>query len=158
MRAGLTLALALVAGSARAQTTVNLHAANEFGGLGAGLEMGDRNALVMGAGVGVMIGYSSTVGWISSTAPGAGVGYRRYLGNWFLGPTIGGGYHIQGNPNVRPGDGWRGWGVLGLGYRWRWDRSNWNTMLGGVAGVDWAETQDGPGLALGLSFSIGFAL
>ena len=50
-----------------AASATNFGMASEFGrGLGAGVELGDENALVLGAGVGITAGVSSVSGFVGS--------------------------------------------------------------------------------------------
>jgi hypothetical protein len=160
MGRGLTLALLLCAVPTRADTTVNFLAASEFAGVGAGLEVGGERTLVMGAGTGFAIGETHQGGFWS-LRPGAGLGFRQYIRNWYLGPTVGTGYLVNSDDGfiVHPAQGWQAWALVDLGYRWRWDNApNWNTKLGIAPGVNWRQPEDTVGFALAFTLSMGFNL
>lgn len=158
------LALLLAAGLAKAEepadaeTTINFLAASEFAGLGAGVEVGGKWRLVAGVGTGLAVNFDGEH-W--SVQPGAGLGFRRYIRNWYLGPTLGAGYRINSDSEfIHHGeDGWRTWALLDLGYRWRWDDNpDWSTKLGIAPGVGWDLSEETIQPALGFTLSVGFNL
>jgi len=142
--------------------TINFLSASEFGGgIGAGIEIGDRNTFVAGIGTGWGIGHATWSGWVLYLAPGAAIGFRHYLGNWYLGPTasvnesyftIGRDPFGESTPQLALG------GLIDGGYRWLWSGgSRWNTKLGLAGGVGWlAEGLFVPGVVLHVS--VGFSL
>lgn len=157
-----SLLFLLLGSNALAQTkpTLNLLAATEFGGgLGAGLEMGGRNTLVLGLGTGFGVGHSSVTGWFGEMRPGLGVGYRRYLGDWFLGPTGTASYRlIAGTPAIGEKEGLAISGLLDFGHRWIWkDDPNRNTKLGFGGGIAW-QIDGGISPVFSVTLSIGFGL
>ena len=144
-------------GSAYAQTTFNFLASPEFGrGLGAGFEFGKVDCLTLGAGAQTSVGYLSGHGFEASLQPGLAVGYRRYLGNWYVGPSLG----ISGRPlTTQDRDGHPSTSaVLDAGYRWQWTgRPEWNTRVGLGGGARWWPDHD-PSPFLALTVSLGFGL
>jgi hypothetical protein len=141
------------------KTSLNLLLATEFGrGIGAGVEVGERNALVLGIGTGFGIGHSTATGWFGKVDPGVGLGYRRYLGNWFLGPTGIINYRfLAGTPAIDEREGWGIAGLLDFGHRWIWKSDpNWNTKLGIGGGIDWRAADGSANPTFGLTVSIGF--
>jgi len=140
-----------------ADTTFNFLAASEFGrGLGAGFEVGSRDVFVAGVGSGFGIGYSSVQGVVGQLDPGVALGYRRYLGDWFVGPSVG--FNVMHAVSTEERDRASELGslLLDLGYRWRWSApSKWQTRLGLSPGV--AMAPDGAAhfsAALTLSFGV----
>lgn len=114
---------------ARAETRLNFLLGSEFGGgMGAGLELGDRDTFLVGAGPAVGGGYSSVEGWIGFIAPGVSAGYRHYLGGWFVGPTLACNYAAT-TRSVQPKGTFYATGLLEAGYRWTW-ASGWSVKLG----------------------------
>ena len=145
------------AGSAHAETTFNFLVSPEFGrGLGAGFEFGQENSLVLGLGAQGGIGYSSSEGIVGGVKPGIAAGYRRYLGNWYFGPSLGVNYLALSTGGH--GDHPRASTLLDAGYRWKWkNRPTWNTKLGLGGGAQWWPGED-VSPEIGLTVSIGFGL
>ena len=142
---------------------VQVGTANEHAGLGLGVELGDGPyTIVAGVGAEVGFGYSSVEGWVGSVAPGLGVGLRRYLGGWYLGPTVGANYTVWLTRD-QPGklaraaatDDWTLWGAVDAGHRWRLgaDR-DWSMKLGLSGGVARRE-DEGATPMVGLTFTVG---
>jgi len=155
-----SLIFLLLGSNAFAQTkpTLNLLAATEFGGgLGAGVELGGRHTVVLGLGTGFGVGHSSATGWFGDVRPGLGVGYRRYLGDWFLGPTVTANYRfIASAPAV--GEGLVVSGLLDFGHRWMWkDNPNRNTKFGFGGGIA-RQIDGGISPVFAVTLSIGFGL
>lgn len=152
------LSLGALAAPAQAGTTLNLLAGTEFGrGVGAGLELGGTDTFVVGAGVALGAGYSSSDGFVSSLAPGMAVGYRHYVSGWFLGPSIGINYEAASTEGaVHHPSAWTTSALLDLGYRWEWkDSLGWNTRLGLGGGVAWGPSQAlEPSIALTISVGL----
>lgn len=123
---------------AAAQTRVNLLLGSEMArGLGASLEFGETDTLLLGTGAEVGLGYSSVEGWIGWLSPGIGAGYRHYFGNWFLGPTAGIQYHRPFQVTYYRWSHSNIYVVGDFGYRWLWDhKPGWNTRLGFGLGAD----------------------
>jgi hypothetical protein len=144
--------------SAHADTRFNFLAASEFGrGLGAGFEIGGRDKFVSGIGSTFGVGYSKAAGFIGDLSPGVAIGYRRYLGDWFLGPSLA--FNITRAVSTREHDhaDEEGSLLLDLGYRWRWQtHGKWQTRLGLSPGI--AASMQGPvrfAGALTISFGVG---
>jgi|WetSurMetagenome_2_1015567.scaffolds.fasta_scaffold535097_2 hypothetical protein len=152
------LCAAATIGTARAETTFNFLVSPEFGrGFGAGIEIGGANKLTLGAGTGLGLGYSSLEGFVAAFEPGVTVGYKRYLGRWYLGPSLGVNRtyrlipaNIEGYSSVSA--------LVDGGYRWQWkNKPSWNTRLGLGGGVQgWPGRELTP--TVGLTASIGFGL
>lgn len=157
LSAAFFIAFTVAASPAPADTTFNFLAAPEFGrGLGAGLEIGKEDRLVLGIGAGFGAGYSSIEGFVGYVEPGVAAGYRRYLGNWYLGPSLGVSYRSLStrSRDERPSAS----ALLDFGYRFGWENDpKWNTKLGLGGGAQWWPGHD-PSPALGLTISIGFDL
>jgi hypothetical protein len=95
--------------------------ASEHGaGLGFGLELGSgASTLVVGTGLKTAIGYSSVEGLVGAIEPGVGLGVRRYLGNFYLGPTVGAAYTLWSTRDDQfENDGWVLRAMGDIGYRW----------------------------------------
>ena len=162
----LVLVLIVWSGStARADDAMDVQVgvASEHAGLGLGVELGDGPyTIVAGVGADVGFGYSSVEGWIGAVAPGLGVGLRRYLGGWYLGPTVGANYHLWSTRD-QPGtfarraatDDWTLWGAVDAGYRWRLGAGrDWAMKLGLSGGVARRE-DEGVMPVIGLTFTVG---
>lgn len=114
----------VLAPAARAEPAARIQAgiASEHGaGLGMGLELGDgATTLVVGAGLKSAIGYSSVEGWIGEIVPGLGLGVRQYLGNFYVGPTVGAGYKLWSTRDGRfeEEQEWTLRAIGDIGYRW----------------------------------------
>jgi hypothetical protein len=144
---------------AHADTTFNFLAASEFGrGLGAGVEIGGRNTFVSGVGSGFGAGYSKPEGFIGELDPGVAFGYRRYFGDWFLGPSVGFNVvRIVHTSNLEP-TATLGSLLLDLGYRFRWRKpSRWQTRLGLSPGIS-AAPQGRLSFAGALTISVGVGI
>jgi len=140
--------------------TVNFLSASEFGGgIGAGIEIGDRNTFVAGIGTGWAFGHTDGIGWHGLLAPGAAIGFRHYLGNWYLGPTASVNQSFPLGQDLTKSTPQLGLiGLMDVGYRWLWSGgSRWNTKLGLAGGVGW-QTEDGFAPAVVLHVSVGFSL
>jgi hypothetical protein len=156
---GTALAACLVCGPVSAEPpTLNMIAASEFGnGLGAGLEFGETNALVLGLGSGHFgVGATGSGSLFGQFSPGVAIGFRRYLGSWFVGPTAVANYNLT---STGLGQGLRLSSLLDVGYRWTWKSNpDWNTKLGLGAGVELNPRDGSAGLAAALTISVGFRL
>ncbi len=146
---------------------VQVGVANEHAGLGVGVELGDGpTTLVAGMGATVGFGYSSVEGWIGAVAPGLGLGLRRYLGSWYLGPTVGANYTVWSTRDEpatfgrsAASDDWTVWGAVDVGHRWRLgaDR-DWTMKLGLSGGVARRQNEREEPEAvplIGLTFTVG---
>lgn len=156
---GATLAALLLTSTARAEpdARIQLGLASEHGaGLGAGLELGDGpTTLVVGLGVASALGYSSVDGWQGSLTPGVGLGLRRYVGGFYVGPTIGAGYTVWATtPAVNREGTWSAWAAADVGYRWRLGADDRPLKLGLAVGAERNDGEDG--LFLALALSLGF--
>jgi hypothetical protein len=143
---------------AHADTTLNVLAGTEFGrGLGAGLEFGGDHALVLGAGVAFRAGYSSISGYVGTVEPGIGIGYRRYFGPWFVGPSLGLNYTaVASSGALVEEDTFSTSALLDIGHRWR--AGDHDLKLGFGFGVRSDPAGDALEPSLGLTLSIGFRL
>ena len=157
-QAALLLSFLALAPAAQAEPAARIQAgvASEHGaGLGLGLELGDGpNTLVVGAGLKTALGYSSVEGWIGAIVPGLGVGVRRYLGNFYVGPTVGAGYTLWSTRDERFEDEEWALRALGdIGYRWGGKRAGDSTFkLGLGLGVGWDGDDWEPDASLTLAF------
>ncbi|MBN1335332.1 MAG: hypothetical protein JXB39_05180 [Deltaproteobacteria bacterium] len=153
----LLLGLFGCAGPAHAETTLNFLASPEFGrGLGIGFEFGKVDCLTLGAGAAASVGYLSGQGFEAFLQPGIAVGYRRYLGNWYIGPSLGIGSRPLTTLDRR--DHPSASAVLDAGYRWQWKRQpGWSTKVGLGGGVTWWPGHDFSPI-LPLTVSLGFGL
>lgn len=144
--------------AARAEPAARIQAgvASEHGaGLGVGLELGDGpNTLVVGTGLKTALGYSSVEGWIGAIVPGLGVGVRRYLGNFYLGPTVGAGYTLWSTRDDRFEDeDWAVRAIGDIGYRWGGKRPGDSTFkLGLGLGARWDGEEWEPDGSLTIAF------
>jgi hypothetical protein len=164
--------LCLAAGSAGAEpveadaTDINWGIASEFGrGLGLGIERRltlNGDSLVAGVGAVGTIGQSSVEGTIYNVAPGVAVGYRKYLGGFYLGPSVG--FNVTAAAKTSALSGERDPGdlhlsaMLDVGYRWRLGASEaWNLRLGlsGGYGTTWAETRRSTDEVFAITSSVG---
>lgn len=143
---------------------VQVGVANEHAGLGVGVELGDGpTTLVAGLGATIGFGYSSVEGWVGAVAPGLGLGLRRYLGGWYLGPTVGANYTVWSTRD-EPGklardaapDDWTVWGAVDVGHRWLLgaDR-DWSMKVGLSGGVAHKQDESGVAPLVGLTFTVG---
>ena len=124
-------------GLAHADTTFNFLGASEFGrGLGAGFEIGGRDKFVSGIGSGFGAGYSKAAGFIGTLDPGVALGYRRYFGDWYEGPSLG--FNVMRAVSTQEREHARETGslLLDLGYRFQWTKHpKWQTRLGLSPGI-----------------------
>jgi hypothetical protein len=74
---------------------------------------------VVGAGLKTAVGYSSVEGWIGAIVPGLGLGVRQYLGNFYIGPTVGAGSTLWSTRDDRfEEEDWALRAIGDIGYRW----------------------------------------
>jgi hypothetical protein len=137
-------------------------ASEHGGGLGVGVELGDGpTTFVAGVGAALGFGYSSVEGWIGAVAPGLGLGVRRYLGGWYLGPTVGANLPAWSTRD-RAGkagtgdDGWTAWGAIDVGHRWTvGTQRDWTIKLGLSGGVAREEDESEVTPLVGLTLTVG---
>ena len=143
--------------AARAEPAARIQAglASEHGaGLGAGVELGDGpRTLVLGAGLKTAVGYSSVEGFVGAVVPGLGLGARQYVGNFYIGPTVGAGYTLWSTREA-PFDheDWALRATGDIGYRWGGSHRGDSTFkLGLGLGAKWDGDEWGPEASLTLA-------
>jgi hypothetical protein len=135
-RIGLALVvLAGIGAPARADDLLHVGVASEFGrGVGAGLELGTEDTVVLGAGAAFGIGYSSVSGWLGSLSPGIAAGVRHHIGGWFIGPSLGLNYHALASAEMPvEADAFQASAMADLGYRWWLGASDDVVLRAGVS-------------------------